>query len=93
MRARTVTRTVFRINRPVDLTCRTIRDAAVNPFRCSDYDQLRTDPTNFVAAATFAHRCKTRRGALPCEHIGRIRTSEPGRCIPSPMRKVTGLNT
>ena len=60
-------------------------DEAVGRFTNPLQDFLDTD--------TFARPLKTMRGHTSCDYIGKTRTSEPGRCIVDPSRRMPARNT
>ncbi len=89
---KTVRGTVFPNGGQVERMNRTIKDATVKRFHYDNHDQLRTHPTDFLAACNFARRLKTLGGLTPCEYICKIRTTEPERCKLDPIHHRPGLN-
>ncbi len=56
---------------------RTIKEATVKHFHHVNHDELRTHPSGFMAAYTFARRLKTLNVRTPYEDNCKTRTSEP----------------
>jgi hypothetical protein len=71
---------------------RTIKEATVKHFHHVNHDELRTHPSDVMAAHSFARRLKTLNGRTPYGYICKIWTSERDSLFLNSMHQMPGLN-